>query len=155
MISSKSSSLPRTMENVNIEPLPNFDLTPITPLKDLTMFSDITSPRPIPCVFIYRVLFSVPNNLKSFILSFGLIPIPESITEITNLSLVARGLNIFSMLCSSSNFLAADSLDSESDPEALSFEERDSYTIRRVLDLLLTLELFDLFLSAGTSSTKI
>mgnify|MGYP007055446414 CR=1 FL=1 len=44
----KSSSLPRIMLKANLVPLPYLDFTPILPLKDLTMFSEITSPKPIP-----------------------------------------------------------------------------------------------------------
>ena len=78
--STKSSSFPRIMLNANLVPLPYLDLIPILPLKDLTMFSEMTSPRPIPWVFIYLVFCRQPNNLKSFNLSFFLIPIPESST---------------------------------------------------------------------------
>jgi len=75
-------------------PYPYLDLTAMIPPKVFTIFSEITNPKPIPYVFIYLVFCSVPNNLNNFTLSLLLIPIPESITEIINLSLPVVGLNI-------------------------------------------------------------
>jgi hypothetical protein len=87
-------------------------LIPILPSNDLTMFSEITRPSPIPWVFICLVLFRHPKSLKSLILSFFLIPIPESITEITILSLSGSGKNISTTLCSFSNLEASELWDS-------------------------------------------
>ena len=61
------------------------------PLNWLTMFSEITKPNPIPWVFIFLVFWSLPKSLNNLILSLFLIPMPESWTDITNLSSLARG----------------------------------------------------------------
>ena len=44
----KSFSFPSKKLKINLEPLPYRDLKPISPLNDYTIFSQITSPRPIP-----------------------------------------------------------------------------------------------------------
>lgn len=103
MISTKSSSFPKRMLKANFVPLPYFDLTPILPPNALTIFSEITSPRPIPYVFICFVFCKHPNSLNSLTLSFFLIPIPESITWITILSLTSSCSNRVSTLCSCEN----------------------------------------------------
>lgn len=91
------------------------------------MFSEMTRPSPIPYVFIYLVLLRVPKSLKSLNLSLALIPIPESITEMTNLSLFGSGLNIESMSCSFLNLDASVSCVSSADDcfESLC-DEKDS-----------------------------
>jgi hypothetical protein len=61
------------------------------PPNALTIFSEITNPRPIPYVFIYLVFYNVPKSLNNLTLSLFLIPIPESITVITILSLFSNG----------------------------------------------------------------
>jgi len=86
-------SIPRTILNANLLPLLNLECTPIIPSKALTIFSQITSPNPIPYVFIYLVFYKVPKSLNNFTLSLVFIPIPESITEITILSLFLIGSN--------------------------------------------------------------
>jgi hypothetical protein len=86
-------SIPRTILNANLLPLLNLECTPIIPSKAFTIFSQITSPNPIPYVFICLVFYKVPKSLNNFTLSLVLIPIPESITEITILSLFFIGSN--------------------------------------------------------------
>jgi hypothetical protein len=76
-------------------PCPYLDYTPIVPLKALTIFSQITKPKPIPYVFNCFVFYRQPKSLKSLVLSFFLIPTPVSVTEITILSLPFIGSNIF------------------------------------------------------------
>jgi len=86
-----SLSFPRTILKANLVPFPCYDFTPIVPPKVFTMFSEITKPNPIPLVFIYLVFYRVPKSLNNLILSLFLIPIPVSITVITNLSLPISG----------------------------------------------------------------
>ena len=75
------------------------------------MLFEITSPKPIPCVFIPLVFYSFPNNLKSFNRSCRLIPTPVSCTFITSLSLLRCLLPISLIPCIISNFLSSLSLD--------------------------------------------
>jgi len=44
----KSLSFPSKKLKQNLEPFPKRDFTPIRPLNALTIFSQMTSPRPIP-----------------------------------------------------------------------------------------------------------
>ena len=66
------------MLKINIVPLPYDDLTPIMPPNDLTMFSDMTKPSPIPEVFICYVLLRHPKSLNNLNLSDFLMPAPVS-----------------------------------------------------------------------------
>ena len=109
------------MLNANLEPLPYLDLTPIFPLKQLTIFSDMTRPRPIPQVFIPCVEDAQPKSLNKFFKSSYFIPIPVSMTVIAILSWLSSGSYIPFRLC----FLIFGSLRLSSESWVLLSEELD------------------------------
>jgi len=85
------------MLKVNYVPISTNELRPIDPSNALTMFSQITNPRPMPWVFICRVSWSDPNSQKSLILFSFLIPTPVSITEMAIIGAFGKGLTTFLM----------------------------------------------------------
>ena len=73
-------------EKVNFEPWASLDLTAILPSNYWTMSLQMKRPSPMPCVFIWSVLFKHPNILKRFFCSDYLMPTPVSLTISTMLS---------------------------------------------------------------------
>ena len=80
------SSGSRSNENINLVPYPNSDWTKMAPLNSSTIFLQMNSPKPTPCVFICLVFWRVPNILKRPCISFLLMPTPVSSTDMTTLS---------------------------------------------------------------------
>ena len=84
--SSSTTTRSSLIVNVKVDPSFYFDSKNISPSRFETIFYDITSPKPIPFVFIWRESFTKPNNLNSFSLSDSLMPMPVSMTEIFSTS---------------------------------------------------------------------
>lgn len=67
---------------VKTEPLYGAEMKPISPSYCLTIYWEITRPRPIPFLFILLVLLKNPKSLKSLFWSSNGMPEPVSLTLI-------------------------------------------------------------------------
>jgi hypothetical protein len=70
------------MVKLKVVPIPRDEVTSIFPPNAVTICYEITSPRPIPFLFILWVSYNFPNRLKSLSIPSYEIPTPVSLTLI-------------------------------------------------------------------------